>query len=95
MQEAVESYKKALKIHPDSFELYYNMGVALKKQGKLEQEAEAYNMAIAIKPDYAMAHHNLSFALLNSGRLKEGLEESEWRWKLDNNQSEFRHFSTT
>ena len=92
MQEAVESYKKALKIHPDSFELYYNMGVALKKQGKLEQEAEAYNMAIAIKPDHAMAHHNLSFALLNSGRLKEGLEESEWRWKLDNSQSEFRHF---
>ena len=92
LQEAVEAYKKALNIWPDSAALYYNMGVAFKKQGKLDKAIEAYNKAIAIKPDYAMAHNNLSFALINSGRLKEGLEETEWRWKINNNPSDFRHF---
>ena len=93
LQEAVEAYEKALNIWPDSAELYYNMGVTFKKQGKLDKAIEAYNKAIAIKPDYAMAHNNLSFALINSGRLKEGLEESEWRWKLDSNLSDQKHFS--
>ena len=93
LQEAVEAYEKALNIWPDSAALYYNMGVAFKKQGKLDKAIEAYNKAIAIKPDYAMAHNNLSFVLINSGRLKEGLEESEWRWKLDSNLSDQRHFS--
>jgi tetratricopeptide (TPR) repeat protein len=92
LQEAVEAYKKALNIWPDSAALYYNMGVVFKKQGKLDKAIEAYNKAIAIKPDYGMAHNNLSFALINSGRLKEGLEETEWRWKINNNPSEFRHF---
>jgi tetratricopeptide (TPR) repeat protein len=93
LQEAAEAYEKALNIWPDSAELYYNMGVTFKKQGKLDKAIEAYNKAIAIKPDYAMAHNNLSFALINSGRLKEGLEESEWRWKLDSNLSDQKHFS--
>ena len=92
LQEAVEAYEKALNIWPDSAALYYNMGVDFKKQGKLDKAIEAYNKAIAIKPDYAMAHNNLSFALISSGRLKEGLEETEWRWKINNNPSEFRHF---
>ena len=49
-------------------------------------------MAIAIKPDDAEAHHNLSFALLNSGRLKQGLDESEWRWKVNSEVSGERRF---
>ena len=83
MEEAIETYKKALVIKPDFADAYTNMGNALKDQGKLEQAIDTFNMAIAIKPDDAEAHYNLSFALLNSGRLKQGLDESEWRWKVN------------
>ncbi len=33
--DAIDNYKKALKIKPDYAEAYYNMGIALKKKGDL------------------------------------------------------------
>ena len=92
LEEAVEIYKKALLIKPDFADAYTNMGNALKDQGKLEQAIKTLNKAIAISPDDAEAHHYLSFALLNTGRLKEGLDESEWRWKVKSDVSGERRF---
>ena len=37
LEEAIETYEKALTIKPDQAEVYNNMGNALKDQGKLEQ----------------------------------------------------------
>jgi len=92
LEEAVEIYKKALLIKPDFADAYTNMGNALKDQGKLEHAIKTLNKAIAINPDDAEAHHYLSFALLNTGRLKEGLDESEWRWKVKSDVSGERRF---
>ena len=90
---AVENYKQASEIVPNSPEIYYNIGNNFREQGKLEEAIEAYKKALAIKPDYVEAHVNLSFALLNSGRLREGLDENEWRWKTAVGLSHKRHFS--
>ena len=46
-------------IKPDYADAYYNMGMALQDQGKLEEAIGAYNKAIAIKPDYAGAYYNM------------------------------------
>ena len=54
------SYKKALSFKPDYAEAHYNMGNALKDQGKLDEAIAAYNRALSIKPDFAKAHRNLS-----------------------------------
>ena len=51
LEEAIEAYKKALKIKPNYFEAFNNMGNAFKNQGKLDEAIEAYNKAISLKPD--------------------------------------------
>jgi predicted TPR repeat methyltransferase len=44
-------------------DFHYNLGILLKKQGKLEKAAASYQRAIALKPDYADAHNNLGNVL--------------------------------
>ena len=69
------------------------MGLTLHNQGKLGDAIEAFNKSILLKPDYAQAHYNLSFTLLNSDKLQEGLDKSEWRWKIKKLLSQQRYFS--
>ena len=52
----------------------YNMGNALKDQGKLEEAIESYNKALSLKPDYAEAYNNMGNALKDQGKLEEAIE---------------------
>jgi tetratricopeptide (TPR) repeat protein len=62
LEQRLNDANKAL---PSSLiaDAYYNMGIALQKQNKLEEAIEAYNKALAIKPDYADAYYNMGIAL--------------------------------
>jgi len=71
---AIENYKQALKIKPDYAEAYYNMGIALKDKGNLEEAIESYIKALKIKPDYAEAYYNMGNALKDKGNLEEAIE---------------------
>ena len=88
-EEAIEAYNKAISIKPDYANAYNNMGIALKDQSKPEEAIEAYNKAILIQPDYADAHHNLSFALLATKDFGQGFIQSEWRWKVNEQDGSF------
>ena len=46
-------------LRPDSAEARYNLGIALKGQGKLDEAAACYRQALELKPDFAEAHNNL------------------------------------
>ena len=52
-EEAIEAYRKVVSIKPDYSGAYYNMGVTLKEQGKLEKQ-KLIKKSIC-KPDYAEA----------------------------------------
>jgi protein O-mannosyl-transferase len=58
-QDAVESYKQAIRIKPDYSKAHYNLGGAYGKVGRYQEAIESYQQAIRIKPDYADAHYNL------------------------------------
>ena len=66
----IGSFKHALKIKPDYAEAYYNMGLALKEQGKVEEAIDAYKKAISIKPDYAEAYNNMGNVLQSKNDLE-------------------------
>ena len=89
LDEAIVAYNKAISIKPDYANAYNNMGIALKDQSKPEEAIEAYNKAILIQPDYADAHHNLSFALLATKDFGQGFIQSEWRWKVNEQDGSF------
>ncbi|MDC3129214.1 tetratricopeptide repeat protein [Paracoccaceae bacterium] len=71
IEEAIESFNKALYIKPDYVEAHNNLGNALQDQGKLEEAIEAYSKAISIKPDYVEAYYNMGVVFKDQGKLDE------------------------
>ena len=60
----------AIKIKPDYADAHYNLGNALRREGKNSEAISHYKMAIKINPDYADAYNNLGIAVLLRGRLR-------------------------
>jgi len=72
--DAIDSYKQALKIKPDYADAYYNMGVALNDKGNLEAAIDSYKQALKIKPDYAEAYNNIGNVLKDQGDLEAAID---------------------
>ena len=71
---AMESYKRLLKIKPDYFVAYFNMGNILRSKGELDTAIENYKKALSLKPDYAEAYTNMGIALHEQRKLEEAIE---------------------
>ena len=71
LQEAENSYRKAIEIEPDLTEAHYNLGIILNDLGKLQEAENSYRKAIEIKPDLAEAYSNLGNVLINLGKLQD------------------------
>jgi len=51
---AIKHFSKAVEINPN-FELaYLNLGVALSRQGKIDEAIRSYTRALQLKPDYVV-----------------------------------------
>ncbi|HEY9401605.1 MAG TPA: tetratricopeptide repeat protein [Pyrinomonadaceae bacterium] len=61
-QEAINSFKEAIRIKPDYWEAHYNLGVAYSKLEDYPQAIAAFKKTIEFKPDDAQAHYNLGLA---------------------------------
>jgi len=59
----VASFTKALEIRPNYPEAQNNLGVALARQGRLNEAIAHFNEALRLKPDYVQARANLELAL--------------------------------
>jgi S1-C subfamily serine protease/Flp pilus assembly protein TadD len=70
-QEAIASYKEAIRIRPDDAVAHNNLGIAYKKLGRNQEAMTSYKEAIRIKPDYANAHLNLGVIYNKSGKYEE------------------------
>ena len=58
-KEALLSYQKIVKKDPSLSGPYYNMGIILKRNGRVEEAIKSYKKAISLKPDYVQAYNNL------------------------------------
>jgi len=72
--EAVESYRELLQTDPANAELYVNIGIALKAQGKSDVAIANYKQAIQLKPELAEAYYNLANAFRDQQRYAEAIE---------------------
>ena len=66
LTEAVACYQQAIKIKPNYFEAFNNMGLAMKGKDELAAAIESYAQAIKIKPDFAEAYNNKGKSLLEA-----------------------------
>jgi superkiller protein 3 len=75
-QKAEEHYQAALKLNPDKYpDAYYNYGVLMLKEGKLDQAQAAFANALKINPLYASAHNDLGYLLERQGKLEQAAAE--------------------
>ena len=57
--EAVHHLRQAIKLRPNHYHAYYNLGLALKSLCKHDEARKMIEKAIQLKPDFATAHKNL------------------------------------
>ena len=71
---AIKAYKNALKFHPNSSQIYTNMGNAFCEIGNLSAAMQSHQNAISINPNYAVAYNNLGNVLYKQGKLYEAVD---------------------
>ncbi len=59
-KQAIKIYRKGLKVHPDSYLLYYNMGYTLVRMKQLDKAEDAFEHASVLNPDHPTSQLFLS-----------------------------------
>ena len=81
--QSIESFSKAVEIHPHYAEAFYNLGVVQKKAGRPDDAINSYQRAIGINSHNANAHNNLGNLLTQKGHIKESIEHLNLALKLN------------
>lgn len=72
---SIELWTYTLRINPDAWPGYNNLGNALDDVGKVEEAKAAFEQAIRLHPNYPEAHNDLAIAWVHLGHLPEAVEE--------------------
>lgn len=88
LDEAVESFRKALKLTPEAVDVHLNLANTLRMQGKLDEAAESFRKALKLAPDRADAHFSLGNTLKAQGKLSEAIESLRSTLKLNPDHAE-------
>ena len=72
-KDALPAFQKTAQLLPDDPNAQYNLGVALKSAGRLEDAAVSYRHAVKLKPDFAEAYGNLGSVFKDLGRLEDAV----------------------
>jgi tetratricopeptide (TPR) repeat protein len=75
LEKELEMYRLALEILPTFRRARNNLGVALRRRGRIDEAIEQYKLAIEQDPKYVEAHSNLGTAYFYQGRTQEALEQ--------------------
>ena len=71
--ESVLSYQAAIKLQPNTPDLYYNLGSAYSNINQLTEAADAFKHAIQLNPSFFEAHGNLGTIYQRLGLLDEAI----------------------
>ena len=71
--EALNHYKLALELLPNSFEIYNNIGTLQNEMGLYKDSVENYKKSLSIQPGNAEVLSNVGTALKNLGQLGEAI----------------------
>lgn len=77
LAEAERRERRALQLHPSSFEAHYNLGLTLVKSGQVPAAIVEYQEALRFKPFYPEAEHNLGVAYATMDRPADAIPHYE------------------
>ncbi|MBW2019277.1 MAG: tetratricopeptide repeat protein [Deltaproteobacteria bacterium] len=70
LKQAVEQFKTAIQLNPNSIESYVNLGIIYKKQNRFEDALKAYKKAVSLKPTFPEPYYNLGILYDDAGDFK-------------------------
>lgn len=85
---AIQEYKDASEIDPNSYLIRMNFGRTLMKIDRSDAAIEELETAVRLKPDSARAHYNLGNAYNNCNCIDEAISEYKQALKLNNRYKE-------
>jgi tetratricopeptide (TPR) repeat protein len=71
--EAIQEFRKAIKISPGFADLYNHLGLAYHLNGEYELAIKTFKHAIKLNPNYVEAHLNLAITLNELGRYEDAV----------------------
>jgi tetratricopeptide (TPR) repeat protein len=73
-EEAIDSFSKALDLHPYYAEAWYNRGLSLNALNRNKEAIECYDKAIETEPHYIDAWHSKGLAFAALAKYREAIE---------------------
>lgn len=89
LDEAIDIYLLALKIKPNSSQLYQLIGEALAQKDNLEAAANFYNLALQIDPHFGCSNHCLGKVSFRQSKLYEAIAAARKAIELEANRAQF------
>ncbi len=75
---------------PENFRAHFNLGNALRDQGRLAEAIKSYFKTLSIRPEWDKAHVNLGIALRRAGRIDEAIRHFSERLRIRPRNPEMR-----
>jgi len=66
-------FEHALRVDPNDYLAHGSLGLALSREGRIDEAIEHYLVALRINPNHSMTANNLGLALAAKGRLQEAV----------------------
>jgi serine/threonine-protein kinase len=88
---AAAEFRKASRLQPDNPTFHDNLGLALQRQGKLNEAIMEYRAAIRLKPNYADARLGVGEILEQQGKRDEAIAEYRAAIRLETNLADARN----
>lgn len=83
LEQAIECYRRGVQLDPDSFEIQYNLAVALTSHGQWQEAIDAYRRAIEINPEHADSYYGICKAAEQQSDLDTAVEYCRRTVELD------------
>src|SRR5207247_5998512 len=81
-QKAEEHYRQAAQLDPSRSETYYDYGVLLLEESKIQDAESAFRKSLVLDPHNAQAHNNLGDILQRQSKLSDA--SGEFRKAIEN-----------
>ena len=82
-EEAVDEFRKAIRLNPSHFESHNNLGFAFSRLGRYWEAVHEYKEAVRVHPDNAVARNNLGFMYNKLGLYEEAITAFEEAIRID------------
>ncbi len=76
-------FRHSLRINPDSWMAYNNLGIILGKKKKFKEAGDYYNRSVQINPNYSRARYNLGYMLEKQNNFEQAIIQYNAALKID------------